>query len=103
MRRAVRHQDYLKKHLSNATEAAAYLNAVAEDGDIRFLLKAIRHVVIAQGGIGELSRRTHFSRTTLYKTLSEDGNPEVATLDAILRIYGLRINVVADPSHRLAA
>jgi probable addiction module antidote protein len=62
------------KHLTDPKEAAAYLNAVSKDGDIRFLLKALRNVVEAQGGIGKLADRTGLSRTTLYKTLSEDGN-----------------------------
>ena len=91
MNRAVRHHDYLMKHLTDPAEAAAYLNAVAEDGDIKALLKALRNVVEAQGGVGGLAKRTKLSRTTLYKTLSSTGNPEVGTLDAILAVYGIRI------------
>lgn len=91
MNRTVSHHDYLMKHLSGSTEAAAYLNAVAEDGDIKFLLKSLRNVVEAQGGIGVLAKKTKLSRTTLYKTLSSIGNPEVGTLDAILAVYGIRI------------
>src|SRR6185437_2447010 len=95
MNRTVRHHDYLMKHLTHPLEAAAYLNAAAEEGDLRFLLKALRNVVEAQGGIGPLTRKTKFSRTALYKTLSSEGNPEVSTLDAILRIYGIRIGFFA--------
>ncbi len=79
------------RHLANPAEAAAYLNSVAEDGDIRGLLKALRNVVGAQGGIGKLAKRTNLSRTTLYKTLSSTGNPEINTLDTILSVYGIRI------------
>ena len=85
------HHDYLMKHLLNRKEAAAYLNAVAEDGDIKSLLKALRNVVSAQGGVGRLAKKTKLSRTSLYKTLSAAGNPEMGTLDAILAIYGIRI------------
>ena len=91
MKRTIAHHDYLKKHLANSEEAAAYLNAVAADGDIKFLLKALRNVVEAQGGVGKLAKKTKLSRTTLYKTLSSTGNPEVSTLDAILAVYGIRI------------
>lgn len=91
MNRTIRHHDYLMKRLTNPEEAAAYLNAVAEDGDIKSLLKALRNVVEAQGGVGELAKKTKLSRTTLYKTLSSTGNPEVSTLDAILAVYGIRI------------
>lgn len=71
--------------------AYTYLHAEAEGGDLYYLLKALREVVDAQGGIGMLAKKTKLSRTSLYKTLSEKGNPEVATLDAILKVYGLRI------------
>lgn len=91
MNRTVSHRDFLTKHLTNPTEAAAYLNAVAEDREIKYLLKALRNVVKAQGGVGELAKKTKLSRTTLYKTLSAAGNPEVGTLDAILAVYGIRI------------
>lgn len=92
MSRTIHHHDYLLKHLVDPARAAAYLDAVAEDGDIKFLLKALRNVVEAQGGVGELAKKTKMSRTTLYKTLSLTGNPEVSTLDAILAVYGIRIS-----------
>lgn len=95
MNRTVSHRDFLRKHLSSPTEAAAYLNAVAEDGEIKHLLKALRNIVGAQGGIGELAKKTKLSRTTLYKTLSATGNPEVSTMDAILAVYGIRIGFFA--------
>lgn len=91
MNRTVSHHDYLIKLLAEPEEAAAYLNSLAEDGDLKALLKGIRNVVEAQGGVGALAKKTRLSRTTLYKTLSEAGNPEIATLDAILRVYGIRI------------
>lgn len=91
MNRIIRHHDYLMKHLTNPVEAAAYLNTVAEDGNIKFLLKAIRNIIEAQGGVGKLAKKTKLSRTTLYKTVSSTGNPEVRTLDAILAVYGIRI------------
>jgi probable addiction module antidote protein len=91
MNQTVSHRDFLMKHLTNPAEAAAYLNAVAEDGEIKSLLKALRNVVEAQGGVGELAKKTKLSRTTLYKTLSSTGNPEVGTMDAILAVYGIRI------------
>ena len=103
MSKTVRHHDYLMKHLTDPAEAAAYLNSTAEDGDIKFLLKALRNVVEAQGGIGELAKKTNLSRTALYKTLSPDGNPEVGTLDVILKAYGIRIGFFAEAPRRQRA
>ncbi|MBI3552299.1 MAG: transcriptional regulator [Elusimicrobia bacterium] len=87
----VSHHEWMMEGLADPVEAAAYLNACAEDRDLKFLLKALRDVVEAQGGIGVLAKKTKLSRTTLYKTLSLNGNPEVGTLDAILAVYGIRI------------
>ncbi len=103
MNRTVRHHDYLMKHLTDPVEAAAYLNAVAVDGDIKFLLKGIRKVVEAQGGVGELAKKTKLARTTLYKTLSDEGNPEVNTLGVILKVYGIRIGFFPQQTHRQRA
>lgn len=91
MRNTVSHQSWLKKYLKNHEDAAAYLNSVAEDGEMRYMLKAVRNVVRAQGGVGALAKAVKMSRTTLYKTLSESGNPEISTLNKILAVYGLRI------------
>ncbi len=91
MKPFIRHHDYLMKYLAKPAEAAAYLTTVMEDGDTRFFLKALRDVVEAQGGIGKLAKKTGLSRTTLYKTLSLDGNPEVSTIEAILKVYKIRM------------
>jgi len=91
----VSHDSYMKKVLVNREEAAAYINAAAEGGELKFLLVAIRRVVGANGGMGALAKATGLSRTTLYKTLSPTGNPEVATLEAILGVYGIRLGFFA--------
>jgi len=95
MNKTVSHRDFLMRHLASPAEAAAYLNSVAEDGEIKHLLEALRNVVEAQGGVGELAKKAKLSRTTLYKTLSSAGNPEVGTMDAILAVYGIRIGFFA--------
>ena len=99
MKRTISHHDWLIKSLKSPVEASAYLNAVAEDGEIHYLLMALRNVVEAQGGIGRLAKKTKLSRTTLYTTLSEEGNPEVATLEAILKVYGIRIGFFPEEKH----
>jgi len=90
-KRTIKYHDHLIQSLSDPKEAAAYLNAVAEDNNIKSVLKAIRNIVEAQGGISKLAEKTNLSRTSLYKTLSEDGNPELITLDIILRAFGIRL------------
>jgi probable addiction module antidote protein len=91
MTRSVPHHDFLLETLRDPEEAAAYLDAVAEDGSVGDILKAIRNITEAQGGFLKLARHTGLSRPTLYRTLSERGNPEISTLEKILDFYHLRI------------
>lgn len=70
-----------------------------EDGDARVVPVALRTVADAVGGMSVLAKRTGLSRETLYRTLSDKGNPRLDTLVAILRAFGLRLGVAPLP-HR---
>ena len=80
-------------HLRNEAEIAAYIEAMLEDGDARAVPIALRTVAQAVGGMGALADKTGLSRETLYRTLSERGNPRLDTLSAILAAFGLRLTV----------
>jgi probable addiction module antidote protein len=64
-----------------------------EDGDARVVPVALRTVADAIGGMAALADRTGLSRETLYRTLSDKGNPRLDTLAAILQAFGLRFAV----------
>lgn len=66
-----------------------------EEGDARVVPIALRTVADALGGMSVLAERTGLSRETLYRTLSDKGNPRLDTLAAILRACGLRLAVAA--------
>ncbi len=73
--------------------AAEYLNAILEDGDQEELLLALRRMAEAFGGMGVVAESAALNATTLYRTLSPRGNPELRSLTAILRAMGLKIAV----------
>jgi len=82
-------EDYL-----NSPEAiAAYLDAALEDGDERVLLLALRNVAKKIKGMSQVATEAELSRETLYRTLSEKGNPRLDTLSAVLKTMGLRLSV----------
>jgi len=95
MKNTVPYSRIRKEVLSKPENAAAYLNAEIEEGDMFYLLKAIRNVAAANGGMSALAKATKMSRTSLYKTLSAKGNPELATLRNILAVYGIRLGCFA--------
>jgi probable addiction module antidote protein len=80
-------------HLRSDKEIAAYIEAMLTDGDSRAVPIALRTVADALGGMGALADKTGLSRETLYRTLSEKGNPRLDTLNAILAAFGLRLSV----------
>lgn len=73
--------------------AADYLNAVLEDGEQDEVMLALRRMAGAFGGVGRIAEVSDLNATTLYRTLSQRGNPELRSLIAILRAMGLRITV----------
>lgn len=85
----------LADYLHSPDDVAAYLNAALEDGDERVLLAALRNAAEAIGGVAEVARRSGLSRESLYRALSEKGNPRWSTLVAVLRALGVRISIAA--------
>jgi probable addiction module antidote protein len=73
--------------------AAAYLDQVLADGDQEELMLALRRLSEAFGGVTGLAQQAGLNSTTLYRTLSSNGNPELRTLRALLAAMGLRLSV----------
>lgn len=87
------YDDWLTEQLKDPVEAAGYLEAVIEQGDQKALMIALRQVAMAQGGIAAMARRAKVTREAAYRMLSETGNPELRSLNAILAAAGLRLSV----------
>ena len=82
------------EHLDSEEDMAAYLEAALEDKDPSVFLLALRQVVQARG-MANVARKAHVGRESLYKTLSENGNPELRTINRLLHAMGLRLSVTA--------
>ena len=85
--------EYMDGVLQDDAEAAAYLEAAIDEGDPSGLMIALRRLAEARGGIATIAERTGLSRETLYRTLSERGNPRLSSLSAILQATGLKLAV----------
>lgn len=73
--------------------AADYLNDVLASGDEVDLMLALHSLSAAFGGVQEIARVAEANPNTMYRTLSEHGNPSIRTLRAILAAMGLRLAV----------
>jgi len=97
MTRSKDYQDSLLESLADANEAAAYLNAALEEGDKEVFLLALRNVADARlGGMSKLAEATNLNRESLYRMLSENGNPELNSLSRLLQALGLKLAVETD-------
>lgn len=73
--------------------AAEYLNAVLDDGDQEELLLALRYLANTFGGVPKLAASAKLNATTLYRTLSPKGNPELRSMRALLGAMGMRLAI----------
>jgi probable addiction module antidote protein len=81
--------------------AAEYLNAVLAEGDQEELMVALRYLAEAFGGVPQLAARAKLNATTLYRTLSPKGNPELKSMTAMLEAMGMRLAVqpISEEAH----
>ncbi|MBI4124938.1 MAG: putative addiction module antidote protein [Deltaproteobacteria bacterium] len=77
----------------NPKEAIDYLNAALEDNDPKVFLIALRDVAEAYGGVGAVAKKARLNRVSLYRMLSENGNPEISSIDRLLKTLGLQLAV----------
>ena len=82
----------LHEDLRDPIEAAEYLNAALEEGVQDVFLMALRDVAKAHG-LTRLARETALNRENMYRILSEEGNPQLSSLKALLDSLDLRLSI----------
>ena len=84
------------QHLQTEEDMALYLEACLQEAgdDAAFVAKALGTIAKAKG-MSQLARETGISREGLYKALSDQGNPEFATVMKVIKGLGLKLSVHA--------
>ena len=91
------YKESLLEDLKDPKEAAEYLTAALEDDSPDVFLLALRDVAEARG-IKPLAESAQLNQESMYRMLSDQGNPQFSSLTAVLRQLGLRLSVeVSDP------
>ncbi len=82
--------------LRTAEEMAAYLDAWLTEApdDVRGIARALGDIARAKG-MTQVARASGLSRESLYKALSEDGNPSFDTVLRVAKALGLRLHAAA--------
>jgi probable addiction module antidote protein len=81
------------EHLESEGDMAAYLEAALEDGDPALVAAALGDIARAKG-MTKVAQDAGLGRESLYKALSPDGNPELATVLRVVRALGLQLHAV---------
>ncbi len=93
---SISHDDAMVRRLRNDSDfAAEYLRAALDEEDEpRVLLIALRRLAQSRG-IARVAKAAGVERESLYRALSERGNPRLSTLFAVTKAIGLRLTVEA--------
>jgi len=82
------------EHMDNDEFISEYLKVAFESGDISEITRALNDVARARN-MSELAAKMGISRQGLYKTLSENGNPEFATIQKLIIALGLQMSIIS--------
>jgi len=82
------------EHLKTDEDMASYLDAALEEGDPALFTAALGDIARAKGMI----RIEGLGCDSLYKALSPESNPELATVFKIIQSLGLRLHATAVPA-----
>ncbi len=86
------YRESLLEDLQDPHEAAAYLTAALEEEDSAVFLLALRNVADAKG-MSTVAAKAQLNRESLYRMLSECGNPQLDSLTALLEALELRLAI----------
>jgi probable addiction module antidote protein len=88
------HDDAMAEMFQKDPAYAVYLlNDILEDGEQGELLIVLRQLTKAFGGVAAVAEKANLNQTQLYRTLSEEGNPALSSLAAILKAMGFRLAI----------
>jgi probable addiction module antidote protein len=79
-------------YLRTAADRAAYLDAWLEDApeDVAGIARALGDIARA-AGMAQVAQDAGLSRESLYRALSDRGNPSLATVLKVTKALGLRL------------
>lgn len=82
------------EHLETDEDMIAYLDAALEDGNPA-LISAVLGDIARAKGMAQIAEKTGLSRTSLYKALSPEGQPEFATILKVIKALGIKLQVTS--------
>jgi probable addiction module antidote protein len=84
----------VSNHLRSPEEMAAYLDAWFDEfpDDVSGIARAVGDIARAKG-MTQVAKDAGLSRESLYRALSQEGNPSLSTILKVLAAVGLKLTV----------
>lgn len=93
-KKALEYNTFLFERLQDNDYALAYLKEAMHDEDLRVFLMAIKNVADAKGiTMEDLAQLCGVNRVTLYRMLSNKGNPGFLSLCNIIKNLGYKFDI----------
>ena len=83
----------IAEHLESTEDIRDFLIEVAQTGDEADFIHALNTAARAMG-MSEVAEKAGVTRASLYKSLSENGNPRFNTISKVTKALGCRLTVV---------
>jgi probable addiction module antidote protein len=81
------------EHMDSEEFVSEYLKAAFESGNIPEITRALADIARARN-MTDIAAKMGISRQGLYKTLSENDNPEFATIQKLITALGLQMSII---------
>jgi probable addiction module antidote protein len=80
--------DYLKTD----KDIKEYLNASFATGDSKLIARALGDVAKIKG-MSKVAKATHLDRSSLYNSLTQQGDPKLSTVTKLIKTLGFSVSV----------
>lgn len=95
----IKFSDFLEEYLEDEQVAADFLTHALEEEDFETFLLSLKDVVKFHSNFSKIAKKVNLSRNTVYKALSDKGNPEFKTILLVLQAIGIDLKFVKSRHH----
>jgi probable addiction module antidote protein len=88
--------EFINEELQNSEFASTYLQESLEEGGIPLFLIALRQVIQAKKGLTKVLQQTDLDQDNIYKTVFEQENPPLLTIEKVLKSLGMKLTIIPD-------
>ncbi len=83
----------IAKHLETEEDIQGFLKEIAETGNTADFVHALNIAARAKG-MTEVAKQAGVTRSSLYKSLSKDGDPRFETIHKVVEALGCKLAIV---------